>query len=516
VTSLLYRDAGLVSARITIFLLFTGFNYGLIQLEVAAAQTTIVPSLSISGEYDSNVFWTPKSLLDPGTKAEDFITRVTPQITVAHMGSLVRGNISVGALVTKYLHNPELDYTGINAAGRLDLNQAAQRLSRRITDLSVAGTYQFTPSMSEFGAVGGQFGGNYGATGVNPVVGAGLVTNRVSLHTTTVGITGGYAVTPTTNLTAAYDYTTVVFGQQQSEGVQNPLFNTTGHTGSLSLGTQLNPRDTVGASATISHFSQEQSTAGGQGSFTIPMATINWSRRWTQELNTALGAGALFTLPMETELPGQTLKSQVFPTINAAINYSSFSDALRAGGSALGPFAGLPSLSGSLSPGAILSPGQYLASLSYNYSVFPSYAYNAGPIKAHVLGANFSGGITPKLSGTVGMNFSHGSSTAASSSFTFETIGATVGARYLLGPILASLTLNRLYFATTTSEGQLSSEQYAFSKYSILLALSYAFNSQLFFKRDSFGYAGASRPNEGASGSGAGSGTAPSTGGPKK
>src|SRR5215217_7318860 len=131
--------------------------------EAVSAQTTIVPSLTVSETYDSNVFWAPKSLLTPGSKPEDFYTQVTPQLTLAHMGSLIRGNFTVGGLITKYIHNPDLDYTGVNAAGRLDFQQVAQRMSARFTSLSVNGSYQFTPSMSQFGAVGGQVGAGFGS-----------------------------------------------------------------------------------------------------------------------------------------------------------------------------------------------------------------------------------------------------------------------------------------------------------------------------------------------------------------
>ena len=55
------------------------------------------------------------------------------------------------------------------------------------------------------------------------------------------------------------------------------------------MNTRLNPRDTVGTMASISHYIQDgQSTGGGQGSFTTPWATLNWTRMWTQKLNTTL------------------------------------------------------------------------------------------------------------------------------------------------------------------------------------------------------------------------------------
>lgn len=530
-TSLSYRDAGWGGTRAFVLL---GAILGITNTvgSVTFAQTIIIPTLSVSEMYDSNVFFTPKSLLSPGSKPEDFVTTMTPQINMAHTGSLIRGSLSVGALVTKYIKNPDLDYTGINAGGNLDLTQWGKSMSQRVMRLSVTGMYTLTPSMSQFGAAGGQYGAgygsNYGTTGLSTALNSGLVTNRVSFNNINMSISGGYQLTRTTAVTGTYNYTTIFFGNQN--GAENQLFDTTGHTGTITINTLLTPRDTVGTTATISHYIQGQSNGSGEGSFTTPSGQVNWSRRWTQQLNTTLSGGAMLILPIESTVPGQSQKTQVAPTTTVSINYRSFSEALRDVGSGLGaessglgaaafaqgPFYGLPSMFGSLSPGGIVQPGQYTASFTYNYSYYPSFAYSAGATKSHVVGANVSGGITSQLTGQVGMNFGHGSSVASSTSFTYDTVGVTIGARYLLGPILASLTSNWLYFANSSSQSFGGSGDTAFSKKTILLALSYAFTSQSFFKMDKFGFAGSSGSGEGTSvPSGQGEGNVPSNFGPR-
>ena len=492
-TSLLYRNAGL---RVTKTVLLVAFVSGWITGTSALAQTIIIPTLSVSETYDSNVFYTPKTLLGPGFKAEDFMTTVIPQINVAHAGPRVNGSLSVGANITRYVNNPSLDYTGINTAGQLDLKRWANGFSQRISALSVRGTYQFTPSVSGFGATtGGALGTGYGTTGVSSPIDTGLITNRVSTHTMNLGISGGYDLSRNTALTAGYNYTRRTFGGQ-SGGVHNQLFGTDGHTTMTGLTTNVSPTDTVGTTATMSHYIQEGATGGG-GSFTTISGTANWAKLWTRQLSTSLAGGGIFTLPIESAVPGQSIKSTFAPTGTVRMTYSSFSEGLRAAGSAPGPFDNLPRLAGSLAPGGVIAPGAFTTSLSYNFSIYPSYALNSGPMKTHVVGINASGGVTSKLTAQAGMNFSHGSTSAPASNF--DTLGATAGASYLLGPVMVNLTYNWLYFSSSITQTAQTQSEYAFSKKMVMLSLSYAFTSQSFFRMGGLGSLGDWESSEGAS-----------------
>ena len=508
-TSLLYRNAVLITEKAVLFVvLVLGWMTG----TSALAQTIIIPTLSVQETYDSNVFYTPKTLLAPGFKPEDFITRVIPQINIAHGGPLVNGSFSVGANISKYVNNPSLDYTGINTAGQLDLKRWANSVSPRISALSVRGTYQFTPSLSGFGATtGGALGTGYGTTGVSSPFDTGLITNRVSMHNMNVGIAGGYDLSRNTALTASYNYTRLTFGGQ-SGGVNNQLFGTEGHTTMTGLTTKVSPTDTVGTTAMMSHYIQEGASGGGSGSFTTISGMANWAKLWTQRLSSSIGGGGIFTLPIESAVPGQSIKSTFAPTGMVMVTYSSFSEGLRAAGSAPGPFDNLPRLAGSLAPGGVIAPGAFTTSLSYNFSIFPSYALNLGPMKTHIIGVNASAGVTSKLTAQAGMNFSHGTTSTPASSF--DTLGATAGASYLLGPVMVNLTYNWLYFSSSFTQTAQTQSEYAFSKKMVMLSLSYAFTSQSFFRMGGLGSLGDSESIEGSSvPSNIGTGSGPAGGG---
>ncbi len=137
-----------------------------------AQQIRVVPSISVLEQYDSNVFFTPKSQLTAGTKADDLITTLTPQLNFMNNTNLLKANVSLGAVVQKFAHNSELDNVGFNASTGIDLSQAVNRVLPRMTALRVFGTYRYSPSTPAFGA--GGLGGGVGGGGGFGMGGVGI------------------------------------------------------------------------------------------------------------------------------------------------------------------------------------------------------------------------------------------------------------------------------------------------------------------------------------------------------
>lgn len=499
-TSLSYRDVGRweMLRRVAVTLAALVPAYWATEGTVCA-DTIFMPALSVTGTYDSNVFYTPKSAIPAGQKPEDFFATITPQLLVAHKGASINGSLAVGALVTRYKNNPALDYTGYNASTNIDVKEWVYKLVPRIENLNVLGSYQFTPSLSAFSATGGgSFGGGFGGIVSGPL-NAGIVTNRVTTTNYTGTISGGYRLTPVTSVTGSYSYNQLTFGSQ-SGGVNNLLFNTIGHTGTVGIKTRLSQTDTVGTLATLSHFDQGGASSGAAGittTFTNIIGMATWTKQWTRELSSTLGAGGIATLPIDTGVPGQTIKATLTPTVTSTVSYTSYSEQLRAAGAALTaqgfqapiPFQGLPSLAGTLNPGGILPQGRYNASLGHSFSVYPSYAIGVGPTKVHIVGANLSGGLLSNLTGLVGLNYAHGtSSNPGTQPIRYDTAGITTGVNYLIAPsLLAALTYEWLYFSTTIPQSATVQDESAFSKKMVMLSFAYVFNGQAFFRAGGFG-----------------------------
>src|SRR5256885_5346608 len=75
---------------------------------VAGPETNIIPSVTLSERYDSNVFFVP------GRNLEDYVTTVSPQLRVVHIRQLVEGTIKGGLTTETYVKNPGLNYVAAN------------------------------------------------------------------------------------------------------------------------------------------------------------------------------------------------------------------------------------------------------------------------------------------------------------------------------------------------------------------------------------------------------------------
>ena len=183
-----------------------------------AQQIRVVPSISVLEQYDSNVFFTPKSQLTAGTKADDLITTLTPQLNFMNNTNLLKANVSLGAVVQKFAHNSELDNVGFNASTGIDLSQAVNRVLPRMTALRVFGTYRYSPSTPAFGAgglgggVGGGGGFGMGGVGISGPVDSGLLAQRIRTTMYSVGLADSYSLSPTTNFQTTYMYSQLSFG----------------------------------------------------------------------------------------------------------------------------------------------------------------------------------------------------------------------------------------------------------------------------------------------------------------
>ncbi|MBX3237339.1 MAG: hypothetical protein KF814_14420 [Nitrospiraceae bacterium] len=481
-----------------------------------------MPSISILEQYDSNVFFAPKSQLS-GKKPDDLITTITPQINLSQRSSQVTMNLSLGAVVQKFANNSELDNFGFNAAAGIDFSRAVSNVLPRMKMARIYGTYQFTPSASAFGAggLGGGIGGGTfgsGGIGVTGPIDSGLVTRRIRTSLYNVGAATSYALSPTTDFQTSYGYSQISFGGNLAPTTTstgqavNTVFDTHTHTISAGPTMRISGADTVSFKYTFTQTSQ-----ASFGDFTFHTGTLGWGRNWTREMSSSVNGGLqlIEPTPDATAVGGQRrVPATMLPTGGFTVTYASGSSFLRrlgseiqeaTGGSSSGAMSGgfLPILPGMNMPGGIAAPGSYRVTLGYNLGVYPSFVQTAGPIYTHLVALTSAAGITDRLTAQAGFNFAHSSFTADTVGTTFNSYGTTVGLNYLITPTFTAFLTHRwLQFdnnVTAVGAGDLS-----FSKQVVLLGLTYAYAPRGDFFRSGAFWEGASSESSGA---GSGSGT---------
>ncbi|MBS0177360.1 MAG: hypothetical protein JSR20_01205 [Nitrospira sp.] len=465
-----------------------------------AQQIRVVPSISVLEQYDSNVFFTPKSQLAPGTKADDLITTITPQLNFIQANSLVKANLSVGAIVQKFANNTALDNVGFNASAGIDLAQAVNKVLPRMRAFRIFGTYQYMPSAPAFGAgglgvgmSGGGFGGGGFATGGFGIAGpvdSGLVTQRIRTTMFNAGFSDSYSLSPTTDFQTTYTYSQLSFGgalaptSTASGQPQNTVFDTQTHSISAGPTSKISAVDTLTVKYTFTQMSQ-----GQIGDYSTHNGAVGWGRSWTKEWSSSVNGGLTLIepIPDASAIGGQRrIPATMVPTGGFSMTYVSGSSFLRKLGSEIQEATGrtggsvasgggfLPLLAGMNMPGGIATPGSYRVTMMYNLGVFPSFVQTAGPIYTHTITLGGMTGITDRLSGQALFNYARSSFTSNSVGTNFSTYGTTLALNYLITPTF-SARLSHQWLMFDTQASGVSAGDLGFSKQVVLLAFTYAY-----------------------------------------
>lgn len=510
--SLLCRDQFLRMRKVALMCLALVFVSCWYVSKSEAQQIRVVPSIAVLEQYDSNVFFTPKSQLAAGTKADDLITTFTPQLNFMQNNNLVKTNLSLGAIIQKFAHNSELDNVGFNASAGVDLSQAVNRVLPRMKAFRVFGTYQYSPSAPAFGAggLGGGFGGSggfgVGGVGISGPVDSGLLTQRIRTTMYTIGLADSYSLSPTTDFQTTYTHSKLSFGGSftptSATTGQSPqtVFDTSTHSITAGPSSRITAIDTLTVKYTFTQTSQAQF-----GDFTMHGGNVGWGRAWTKELSSSLSGGLTLIepIPDSSAAGGQRrVPATMFPTGGFSLTYASGSSFLRKLGSDIQEVTGagaspslggsfLPLLSGMNMPGGIAAPGSYRITLLYNLGVFPSFVQSAGPIYTHTVSLAGAAGLTDKLTAQGIFNVARSSFTSDAIGTTFTTYGTTVSLNYLITPTFtARLSHQWLMFDNQTSG--LSAGDLGFSKHVVLLGFTYAYAPRGDFFRSGAFWEGAS------------------------
>ena len=363
---------------------------------VAGPETNIIPSMTLSERYDSNVFFVP------GGNSEDYVTTVSPQVRVLHKRQLVEGTIGGGATAEAYVKNPRLNYVGFNGVIELNLDGAMSEFVRGL-GLKISDTYIRTPQLSSFAAPTG--GGELPQSFAR-----GIRTQRANSSTNVGTVAASYAVSPLLSFTSTYTDRRIQFGSSISPstgGTQASVIDTTFQT------IQSGPELKVSSIDTLTLYHQYQKgTFGGQGSkgdFSVQGAVAGWTSLVTPTLTASMTGGVT-----------------AISTINA-LHY--------------------------LGSASLLWKGQDTSlTLSYTRAILPSFFIVAVPLLSQVVTATATHGVTESFSMSLNGNYAINQSVPDSSLLKFESYSVTPGVQYKVNRVMtATLFYTHSVFTQTSS-----------------------------------------------------------------
>jgi hypothetical protein len=324
-----------------------------------------IPSICVSERYDSNVFYAPKS---PGLNRADYVTDVNPQVRINHNGEYVTGYLDVGGFYESYARNSNLNFFGTADTVYLNLDNSIKRLLPNAS-LSFTDYIRYTPTPPGFSNL--VPGTSPGApVNIQNVYAQGILSYRTNNIINSASVLTSYKITPVTSITASYLNTILRFGSTPiTSGAAFTLFDTTTHTGTVGMTTEVSALDTVNLnySHTQSEFTPKTASGTAAGlSFLTDTATIGLSRKWLPYLITQLGGGVIIIAPGLT-----TYALNASAAINTPNNSASITYARSAFPSFVG--VGVPVISDTVSLSAI----QKLA-LQWELNEFAGYSHATG------------------------------------------------------------------------------------------------------------------------------------------
>jgi hypothetical protein len=338
----------------------------------------VVPSMSVSERYDSNVFF---SAPRPGLQREDFVTSVKPVIRVNHNGDYASGFLNVGGFSETYVKNPGLNYIGTNDRLLLNLDNSIKRWFPNAS-LSFIDSFSYTPLPP--GLVNPEAGTSPSApANIQDELAQGFLAFRTNKIMNNATVSTSYATTATTSLHAVYNSTIVRFGSSSSTG--GPiLFDTTSQTGTVGGDARLTEIDTL--KINYSNTQSEFASRFRSSHFVIDSVIIGWSRALTPNISAEVGGGGILISP------GLTTYAANAALIMNFLNNST--------------------------------------TISYHRAAFPSFVGVGAPLITDVFSLSAVQKLDQQWQLTESASYSHRSGGSGLNSVTFDSYGASVDTTY--------------------------------------------------------------------------------------
>jgi hypothetical protein len=264
--------------------------------------TSIVPAISLSERYDTNIWLAPAQFLPPGTQLNDFATTLQGSLKVLHKDRDIEASVLGGLDGNIYAHNTGLNYFSTRADAFAILNGWAERLARG-AQLRIYDYFRYTPVSPGF-----LTGGTAGTE--DPFL-RGIQSFRANTFSNTLNTDGLYPVFRGLGVQGGYSFSIFRVGSILAGGSTGAtFFDTMVHGWSVGPRLQLSRTDNIAVLYQQSLISQTLTdTAGSQIDTNTQSVTANYTRQ-APTWRFSVGGGVTLVEPA----------SKAFPTAKVTIS----------------------------------------------------------------------------------------------------------------------------------------------------------------------------------------------------
>lgn len=197
---------------------------GIVFASRVEAQTTFIPSVSLSERYDSNIFRTTRSNYRPGVQPWDYVTTVSAAVDVVDKSRLADSLLRAGVSGNAFVYNSDLAFFSTNVFAASDLTRGVSELVRGLR-LRISDSFLYTPEMPAF-----LYGGHPDDTA--DIYGGGIQGARANTYRNILSAKSDYSLSRSFSLTTNYSFS--MFRRGRSDPTSESLdavayFNNTQH-----------------------------------------------------------------------------------------------------------------------------------------------------------------------------------------------------------------------------------------------------------------------------------------------
>lgn len=379
--------------------------------EIREPETHVIPSLRLAERYDSNVYFIP------GTRLEDYVTTVSPQVRVVHKRQLVDATIGGGVTAEAYAKNPGLNYVAANGLLDLNFDRAMNELVRGL-GLRISDTFYYTPQAPAFASPAG-------GSELPEAFVRGIQTQRANSRTNAAKVELSYSISPLVDVVSTYKDQRIQFGNAISapDGfVQGSFIDTTFQTLTSGPLVRVSPIDTI----TLSHLYQKGTFqfGGSKSTFSTQGALVGWGRSFSPTFTGSV-QGGFAVLSTSNDLQ---------PLVSGTLEWR-----LR----------------------------DTDVSLSYSRAIVPSFYFLNTPLLSQVVSGTVTHRLKEFLSVSLYASYAVNQSVPDSSLLKFESYSITPSVAYTINRTLTAT----LAYTHSQFQQMFSSQEFRFDRNVVLLSL---------------------------------------------